>query len=141
MKKASSYFVAVPVVILLVFLSGFYIGRSTANHTTSVVALSSSTGTDPLPVSPVTTSGETQSTSKPIPSIVTPTAAAFPLDINSADHAALTTLPGIGDVLAGNIIAYREENGPFTQISQLLNVPGIGEKRLEAIQDLIYIGG
>ena len=47
------------------------------------------------------------------------------------------TLPGIGEKIAENIISYREANGPFTSIAQLLNVDLIGEKRLEAIVDLI----
>lgn len=65
----------------------------------------------------------------------------FPLDINQADSEALQALPGIGEVLAGRIIAYRDENGPFSSPDQLMNVEGIGEKRLEAILDYITIGG
>ena len=65
----------------------------------------------------------------------------FPLDINQADSKALQALPGIGEVLAGRIISYRDENGPFSSPDQLMNVEGIGEKRLEAILDYITIGG
>ena len=49
------------------------------------------------------------------------------------------TLPGIGEKIALNIISYREENGPFQSLAELLNVDLIGEKRLEAILDLITI--
>lgn len=57
------------------------------------------------------------------------------IDLNTADQAALETLPRIGPALAERIIAWREENGRFQSIDDLLAVPGIGEKLLEAIRD------
>ena len=68
-------------------------------------------------------------------------AVTFPIDINRADAEQLTALPGIGEVLAGRIVAYREENGSFLSTQELQNVEGIGEKRLDAILDLITVGG
>jgi competence protein ComEA len=59
------------------------------------------------------------------------------IDINSDDSAQLQTLPGVGPVLAANIIAYRDSNGRFESIEDLLEVPGIGESRLASIRDLI----
>lgn len=59
------------------------------------------------------------------------------VDINNADSAELQTLPGVGPVLAGNIIAYRESVGRFETLEDLLDVPGIGETRLASIRDLI----
>jgi len=59
------------------------------------------------------------------------------VDINTADSAELQTLPGVGPVLAGNIIAYRESAGRFETLEDLLDVPGIGETRLASIRDLI----
>ena len=50
-------------------------------------------------------------------------------------------LPGIGPLLAGRIVAYREENGPFEIPGELMNVEGIGEKKLEEIWDYITTGG
>lgn len=48
-------------------------------------------------------------------------------------------LPNIGEVLAGRIIAYREENGRFYSVDEIVNVQGIGEKKLEAIRDLACV--
>lgn len=68
-------------------------------------------------------------------------AVSYPIDINSADLAALMTLPGIGEVYAQRILAYRAEHGDFTSATDLLNISGIGTKRLEAILEYITIGG
>ncbi len=57
------------------------------------------------------------------------------IDLNSADQAALETLPRIGPALAARIIAWREENGRFRSVDDLLAVPGIGEKLLAGIRD------
>ena len=61
------------------------------------------------------------------------------ININTATVAQLDTLPGIGPVLAQRIVDYREAHGPFTALSQLTLVEGIGEKRLMNILDLITI--
>ncbi len=52
----------------------------------------------------------------------------FLLDINSATAPELEALPGIGPVLAKNILAWREENGPMSGPEDLMAVDGIGEK-------------
>ena len=48
------------------------------------------------------------------------------LDLNTADQAALETLPGIGKALAQRILAYREAHGPFSSVDELQAVDGIG---------------
>lgn len=63
-----------------------------------------------------------------------------PCDLNAATAEELMALPGIGEVLAGRILAYREENGPFTAVEDLLNVSGIGEKTLEEIRPRLTVG-
>ena len=58
-----------------------------------------------------------------------------------AETVLATTEAGIGEVYAQRILDYRAIVGQFTYVEQLLNVKGIGEKRLEAIYDLVTIGG
>jgi competence protein ComEA len=66
-------------------------------------------------------------------------AASGAVDINSADATVLETLPGVGPATAQKIIADREENGPFTAVEDLMRVAGIGEKKLDAIRDLVVV--
>jgi competence protein ComEA len=59
------------------------------------------------------------------------------VNINTADQAALEALPGIGPELAQRILDYRQVHGPFAQIDDLLDVPGIGAGILEKIREEI----
>ena len=61
------------------------------------------------------------------------------IDLNTADVSQLTTLTGVGESKALAIIAYREENGPFTSAEDIMNVPGIKEGTYEKIKDKIAI--
>ena len=61
------------------------------------------------------------------------------IDLNTADVSQLTTLTGVGESKALAIIAYREENGPFTSAEDIMNVPGIKEGTYEKIKDKIVI--
>jgi competence protein ComEA len=62
------------------------------------------------------------------------TAAAGPLSLSSATAEQLDTLDGIGPTLAARIVAWRGQHGGFSSVDQLLDVPGIGETRLEALR-------
>jgi competence protein ComEA len=62
------------------------------------------------------------------------------VNINTADAAALTALPGVGAVTAGNIVSYREANGLFNSVDDLINVPRIGESTMERLRELITVG-
>jgi competence protein ComEA len=61
------------------------------------------------------------------------------VDLNSADSAELETLPRIGPALAERIIAWRDDNGGFTSVEDLLAVPGIGDTMLESLRDLVTV--
>ena len=61
------------------------------------------------------------------------------VDLNTADQAALEELPGIGPALAERIVAWREDNGRFRTVDDLLAVPGIGEKVLEGLRDGVRV--
>ncbi len=61
------------------------------------------------------------------------------VSLNRADQAALETLPRVGPTLALAIIAHREEHGPFTDIAQLDDVPGIGPALLSALTPLVTL--
>ncbi len=60
------------------------------------------------------------------------------IDINRATQAELETLPGIGPKLAQQIIQYRTGQ-PFADVSEMMEVPGIGPQRFEAIRELITV--
>jgi competence protein ComEA len=74
--------------------------------------------------SAVTASAQTKaasrSSAKPASNVV--------VNINTASAAEFTALPGIGEKTAARIIEYRQKNGPFKKIEELMNVRGIGEK-------------
>ena len=61
------------------------------------------------------------------------------VNLNTADAAALDTLPRIGPALAERILAWREKNGPFASVEDLLDVPGIGDAILEGLRDLVSV--
>ena len=124
MKKASLVIVTLTL-IFSAFACGFFLGRGTGHNSISVSAVP----TVPVEV-PQGTSDASTAPSTPVL-----------IDINSATEAEFTALPGIGATLAGRIVAYRTENGPFQTIADLINVEGIGEKKLESILDYITIGG
>lgn len=63
------------------------------------------------------------------------------ININTATASELTALPGIGDKIAEDIIAYRTEHGGFKSVEELIEVDGIGEKKFEAIKDLVTVEG
>ena len=63
------------------------------------------------------------------------------LDINEMSTAQLEAIPGIGEMLAKRIVAYRDANGPFRTLEEVMNVEGIGEKKLDQIASLVKVGG
>ena len=110
--------------VLAAFLGGMYIGRNMRGEEIQVSALHS----QPFPIPTPSTRATVPQTNKKI-------------NINTADVYALMTLEGIGEKYAQKIIEYRNANGPYMRIEELLNVPGIGETRFAKIKDFITTGG
>ncbi|OPH58636.1 hypothetical protein BC351_22780 [Paenibacillus ferrarius] len=76
--------------------------------------------------------------SKPVHSPVPKSAAAI-LDLNLATFEQLNELPGIGNSKAQAILDYRLQKGRFSQVDELTEVKGIGEKMLEKLKPLVFV--
>lgn len=61
------------------------------------------------------------------------------VNINTADAATLETLPRVGPAMSARIIAWRESNGRFTAVEDLMSVSGIGDKTFEALKDRVTV--
>lgn len=61
------------------------------------------------------------------------------VNLNTATAEQLDTLAGVGPATAAKILAFREEHGGFGSVEELADVPGIGERRLEALRDLVTV--
>lgn len=128
MKNKVSVLLAVVTVLFGGFTLGLFVGRNTGSGT---VTLAFSPQMQTAPTTAATAAAET----------VPEETISFPVNINTADADTLTALPGIGRVLAERIVAYRWQNGSFRAIEEITNVEGIGEKKAEAILELITVGG
>ena len=67
------------------------------------------------------------------------TIAAGPVDLNKATAEQLDALPGVGPSIAAAIVTYRGTHGPFSSVDGLLDVPGIGPAKLDAIRALVTV--
>ena len=128
MKNKVSVLLAVVTVLFVGFTLGLFVGRNTGSGT---VTLAVSPQMLTAPTTAATAAAET----------VPEETVSFPVNINTADVDTLTALPGIGQVLAERILAYRQQNGSFRAVEEIMKVEGIGEKKAEAILDLITVGG
>lgn len=87
--------------------------------------------TVPSPVSPAPIGpGGGAAGAPPAPTVV---------DLNRATATELEQLPGIGPSLAGAIVTWRTDHGPFTRIDDLLEVPGIGPAKLASLADRVSV--
>ena len=68
-----------------------------------------------------------------------PAAAAVVVNLNTAPATELQTLPGIGAKTAARIVEYRQKNGPFKKIEELMNVRGVGEKNFLKLKSQVTV--
>ena len=61
------------------------------------------------------------------------------VNLNTSSAAQIASLPGIGDKTAELIVQYREKNGPFKKIEEIMNVKGVGEKSFLRIRDRLTV--
>ena len=138
-RKLAAYLTAAVCLVCLAFTSGVFYGRRTAGDGYLVRTERQVETTAALPAAE---SGEKQ-VSESVNSTLVSTAqtaqTADRLDLNTATAEQLQTLPGIGEVLSGRIVAYREQYGRFASVADLLNVEGIGEATYMAVRDLVYV--
>jgi competence protein ComEA len=62
------------------------------------------------------------------------------VNLNTATASQIATLPGIGETAAQRIIEYRDKNGGFKKVEELMNVKGIGEKSFLKLKPLVTVG-
>jgi comEA protein len=77
---------------------------------------------------------------KPSPTKGDGNAAPAVINLNTATAEQLDSLPGIGAKVAARIIEYRQKNGPFRKIEDLMNVRGIGEKAFLKMKNRLSVG-
>lgn len=119
--------------VFVALLAGYHFGVR-GGEDTFVIITAETSGT-PAAVSAAAVD------SSPVPTAQPESLTPGCIDLNSADAEALTALPQIGEVLAGRILAYREEHGAFQSTDDIMNVRGIGEKIFAEIEEYITVTG
>ncbi len=120
------------------FLSGLYVGRNMAADTITIHT--ENTGAAQSSVSESADADVEAETTSNQETAENTTSSENKINLNTASAAELSILPGIGEVLAERIVAYRREHGTFTAVEEVMNVSGIGETKFEAMKDYITVG-
>ena len=91
-----------------------------------------------IAVSAATASAQNKATTPKAAATATATATA-PVNLNTATAEQLATIPGVGPKMAERIIDYRQKNGGFKKVEDLMNVSGVGEKSFLKMKPLITV--
>lgn len=136
MKKSGYRAMLMAFALFLAFACGFFLARITQQPVV-VIQRSPPASTTPPTQPPVSTVPATPIPTQP----PAPPTDPLPIDLNTATREQLISLPGIGEKTADKILAYREANGGFQEVFELMEVNGIGEKKMEALLPYIIVGG
>ena len=138
MKKPRLSILVTVTLVFVAFTAGFFLGRN-GNHGGVELSVPPAVLTEPTETSVPATAAAPSETTGPTQTAETQATIVFPIDINTADAEPLTALPGIGEVLAERIVAYRSEHGLFASPEELLEVEGIGDGKYSALEGLITV--
>lgn len=125
------------VLMFLAFCGGYLLGNHASGGELQL-AIAKPQATAASNDSNEATKATQTSTVKPSTEATQPTAP-VKLNLNTANVDELSTLPGIGPVIAQRIVDYRNEHGAFSALKDLDKVKGIGEARIAELQDYVYV--
>ncbi len=127
MDWRSTYRIALSLIAVLTFAGAAWL--VVAPEPSPGVEIIRPTPTVGAPASPDASGAEASPTGEPTLSV----------NLNTASAQELTALPGIGETLAGRIVAYRKENGPFLRADQIMAVSGIGPGTYEKLREHVRV--
>ena len=132
MQRIYKYLIPAAALLALVFSLGFYFGRRTVPYEVAIDLELPAAQVLEIPAAAEEAPAPAPITDAPEENV--------PVNINTATKEELMTLPGVGEVLAGRIIEYRQTYGRFAAAEQLMDVSGIGEQRYADLADLVTVG-